>query len=388
MSGTKRGRKYLEVSVEDGPVTSKYFKREAKPITAAATTEATKYYQDFVDEVDTDWVKGLDNHAFFEWIDERTSENPHRWLTPLEESSLGLTPMEILNLPPNFLTLYNRVRAVRGRLRTPVDSVGCALMPIYIAKHTGLSKEQILPMNYRFQLLIAVMLSSQTKDEITAQAMLNMMKHCMVQLKDPNGMTLESMLKLDESTIDDLIKAVGFHRRKSTYVYKSLRLLRDNFGSDVPTNVADMLSLPGVGPKMTYLALQRAWGKMDGICVDVHVDRLCKMWKWVDPKKCKTPDHTRKELQTWLPKCLWYEINSVLVGFGQVICMARGRRCDMCLANDICNGRDRKLQSRLESVFDIEEGFRSLSKTTRGEFEEYKNFLLTRLEKDMIKKEY
>ncbi len=159
-------------------------------------------------------------------------------------------------------------------------------------------------------------------------------------------------------------------------------MLRDNFDSDVPTNVNDMLSLPGVGPKMTYLALQRAWGKMDGICVDVHVDRLCKMWRWVDAKKCKTPDHTRKALQTWLPKCLWYEINTVLVGFGQVICMARGKRCDICLANDICNARDRKLLSKLQFEEDIDEAFWKLSKTTRGNFDEYILYLKKKLKSD------
>ncbi|KAL3234496.1 Cytosolic neutral trehalase [Nakaseomyces bracarensis] len=384
----KRGRKYLEVSVDGGPVTSKYFKRETDNITVETTEKVVKY-EDFVDEVDIEWVKTLDNFEYFEWIDERTSEDPRRWLTPLDEMSVGLSPKEIINLPPNFFNIYNRVRAIRGRLKTPVDSVGCALMPIYIAKHTGRSKEQIKPINYRFQLLIAVMLSSQTKDEITALAMLNMMKHCIEVNKDPDGMTLDSMLKLSEPTIDELIKSVGFHRRKASYIHKSLRLLRDNFQSDVPTNVGDMLTLPGVGPKMTYLALQRAWGKMDGICVDVHVDRLCKMWKWVDPIKCKTPDHTRKELQTWLPKCLWYEINSVLVGFGQVICMARGRRCDICFANDICNAKDRKLSSRLDDPLKIDEGFKTLGKTTRGEFEEYKRFLMKRAEDDLlIKTEY
>lgn len=379
----KRTRRYLEVDVEGNPaegvVQSKYFKKEE---TVTVKHEPVSDYKDFVDEVDIEWIKSLDTQAFFDYIDDRTSEDPQRWLKPLDEDSLGLKPLEIAKLPKTFIPIYNRVRLMRAQLKTPVDKVGCALMPIFIAENCGLHKEQILPKNYRFQLLIAVMLSSQTKDEITAEAMLNIMRYCLNELHDPNGMTLESVLKMDESIIDEKIKSVCFHRRKATYIYKSVRMLRDNFDSDVPTNVNDMLSLPGVGPKMTYLALQRAWGKMDGICVDVHVDRLCKMWRWVDAKKCKTPDHTRKALQTWLPKCLWYEINTVLVGFGQVICMARGKRCDICLANDICNARDRKLLSKLQFEEDIDEAFWKLSKTTRGNFDEYILYLKKKLKSD------
>lgn len=74
---------------------------------------------------------------------------------------------------------------------------------------------------------------------------------------------------------------------------------------------------------MAYLTLQKAWGKIEGICVDVHVDRLTKIWKWVDPQKCKNPDQTRIQLQNWLPRGLWTEINGLLVGFGQIITKSR-----------------------------------------------------------------
>ena len=111
---------------------------------------------------------------------------------------------------------------------------------------------------------------------------------------------------------------------------------------------------------MGYLTLQKGWGLIAGICVDVHVHRLCKMWNWVDPIKCKTAEHTRKELQIWLPHSLWYEINTVLVGFGQLICMARGKRCDLCLVNDICNARNLNLIKsskfhQMENKEDMEE---------------------------------
>lgn len=87
------------------------------------------------------------------------------------------------------------------------------------------------------------------------------------------------------------------------------------------------MALPGVGPKMAYLCLSSAWGDTQGIGVDVHVHRIANLWGWAEGK---TPEHTRKVLESWLPRDRWKEVNWLLVGFGQTICLPRGRRCGEC----------------------------------------------------------
>lgn len=87
------------------------------------------------------------------------------------------------------------------------------------------------------------------------------------------------------------------------------------------------MSLPGVGPKMAYLCLSAAWGRTEGIGVDVHVHRITNMWGW---HKTKNPEETRLALQAWLPKELWHEINWLIVGLGQTICLPVGRKCGDC----------------------------------------------------------
>lgn len=88
------------------------------------------------------------------------------------------------------------------------------------------------------------------------------------------------------------------------------------------------MSLPGVGPKMAYLCMSSAWGRDEGIGVDVHVHRITNLWGW---HKTRTPEETRLSLEQWLPREKWHEINHLLVGFGQTICLPVGRRCGDCL---------------------------------------------------------
>ena len=85
---------------------------------------------------------------------------------------------------------------------------------------------------------------------------------------------------------------------------------------------------------MTHLYLQICCGKVEGIAVDVHVHRIANRLKFV--KKTKNPEETRKQLENWLPKDKWEDINDLLVGFGQTICSALRPKCGECLLNKIC----------------------------------------------------
>jgi endonuclease III len=105
------------------------------------------------------------------------------------------------------------------------------------------------------------------------------------------------------------------------------------------------MSLPGVGPKMAYLCMgaENGWNKVQGIGVDVHVHRITNLWGWQSPPT-KTPEETRLALQAWLPKDRWKEINWLLVGLGQTVCLPVGRRCGDCELGlgGLCKAAERK----------------------------------------------
>ncbi len=82
---------------------------------------------------------------------------------------------------------------------------------------------------------------------------------------------------------------------------------------------------------MAYLCLSAAWGRTEGIGVDVHVHRITNLWGW---HKTKTPEETRASLEAWLPRDRWHEINHLLVGFGQTVCLPVGRKCGECTLSE------------------------------------------------------
>jgi len=215
--------------------------------------------------------------------------------------------------PSKWQETYDTIKQMRSRVLAPVDTMGCDQ-----AQH----KEQD-PKNQRFATLISLMLSSQTKDEVTDAAVSKL------RTAIGGNLSVDAIINADQDTISKAIGKVGFWRRKTEYIKKTALRLRDQFDSDVPKTVDDLCSLPGVGPKMAFLLLQVAWNLNVGIGVDVHVHRITNRLGWHKPPT-KTPEETRLNLQSWLPTELHRDINHMLVGFGQVICLPVGPRCDLC----------------------------------------------------------
>lgn len=89
---------------------------------------------------------------------------------------------------------------------------------------------------------------------MTAEAVRNL------QTRLDGGLTLESLLAAPQDLITECIAKVGFWRRKTGYITSAAKILKDDFGGDVPKTIDELCSLPGVGPKMSFLALQSAWG--------------------------------------------------------------------------------------------------------------------------------
>jgi endonuclease III len=242
--------------------------------------------------------------------------------------------------PSNWETMYNTVKKMREDNPTaPVDTMGCAEL---YWRASG-------PKDRRFQTLIALMLSSQTKDTVTAVAMqrlhteLGPETHIKSEVKEEgetrikledgventkdSTLNLTNILSVEPTRLNELIWTVGFHNNKTKYIKAAALILRDEYDGDIPSTPEGLMGLPGVGPKMAYLCLSAAWGKHLGIGVDVHVHRITNLWGW---NKTKTPEETRIALQGWLPRDKWHEINKLLVGLGQTVCLPVKRRCGEC----------------------------------------------------------
>lgn len=239
--------------------------------------------------------------------------------------------------PANWEEIYDAVKEMRKERQrlAPVDTMGCeTLAEEHLTPRVSPHLRNDIEGNRqrfantestkdkRFQTLIALMLSSQTKDTTNAIAM----RRLQTELPAP-GLTLENVLEVDPVKLNELIYVVGFHNNKTRYIKATALILRDDYAGDIPDTIEGLVSLPGVGPKMAYLCLSAAWGRTEGIGVDVHVHRITNLWGW---HKTKGPEETRAALEAWLPRERWHEINHLLVGFGQMTCLPVGRRCGEC----------------------------------------------------------
>ncbi|XP_065371821.1 endonuclease III-like protein 1 [Calliphora vicina] len=218
--------------------------------------------------------------------------------------------------PANWEIMLENIRKMRSNDKAPVDTMGCHKC----ADENADEKTQ------RFHKLVALMLSSQTKDETTYHAMLRLREH---------NLTPEVICNMKVNVLENILHPVSFYKNKAKYLQQTAKILVDKYNSDIPNNVKELVSLPGVGPKMAHICMSTAWHKVTGIGVDVHVHRISNRIGWL-PKSTKEPEHTRLALEAWLPQHLWSEVNHLLVGFGQTICTPVKPKCSECLNCDIC----------------------------------------------------
>ncbi|HYN89419.1 MAG TPA: endonuclease III [Ardenticatenaceae bacterium] len=168
-----------------------------------------------------------------------------------------------------------------------------------------------------FRILIATIISLRTKDDVTA-----VVAPRLFALAD----TPRAMLQLRPEQIEAAIYPAGFYRTKARTILEVSRLLLDEYGGRVPDEIAELLTLPGVGRKTANLVVTAGYGK-PGICVDTHVHRITNRWGYVNTK---TPEQTEMALREKLPPEHWLEINGLLVSLGQNICHPTSPRCSIC----------------------------------------------------------
>ena len=175
-----------------------------------------------------------------------------------------------------------------------------------------------------FQVLIATMLSAQTRDAVTAAASARLFRVA----RSP-----KSMATLSRAQIQKLIYPVSFYRHKAVHVKETCRQIMTRFGGRVPSTMEELLTLPGVGRKTANLVLILAHSSEENICVDTHVHRISNRMGWV---RTRTPEETEHALYRATARRWWPIINLYLVTWGQNVCRPVYPLCPQCVLRDIC----------------------------------------------------
>lgn len=174
-----------------------------------------------------------------------------------------------------------------------------------------------------FQLLIATRLSAQCTD-----ARVNMVTPELFKAYP----TAESMAKAPLEHIEELIKTCGLYKTKARDLIGISKMITEDFGGEIPSNIEKLTLLPGVGRKTANLVCGDVYGLPAVVC-DTHFIRLCNRLGLVattDPKRVE--DAMRKLLPP--DKSNDFCHRSVL--FGRDICTARIAHCERCPLCDIC----------------------------------------------------
>lgn len=179
-----------------------------------------------------------------------------------------------------------------------------------------------------WQLLIATIMSAQCTD-----ARVNIVtKNLFAKYKSIEGF---ANADLDELMQD--IKPVGFYKNKAKNIIGCCKKLHYEFNDEVPSDIDELTSLPGVGRKTANVIRGNVYG-IDSIVVDTHVKRISNRLKLTDKDD---PVAIEYELMKELPKDHWILYNIQIITFGRDICKAVNPECERCRLREYCKENPR-----------------------------------------------
>ncbi len=180
-----------------------------------------------------------------------------------------------------------------------------------------------------WELLVATILSAQSTD-----VNVNRVTPALFQ-KYP---TVQDFAALKPEQLEPDVRSTGFFRNKSKSVVGAARKVVSDFGGQVPDNMDDLLTLPGVARKTANVVLGSWFKKNLGVVVDTHVHRISRrleLTKNNDPKKIE------QDLMKIIPQEKWTLFSHQIIWHGRGLCMARSPRCAECPLENICHAEDK-----------------------------------------------
>ena len=180
-----------------------------------------------------------------------------------------------------------------------------------------------------WELLVATILSAQSTDVNVNRVTPELFR------KYP---TVEAFAALTPEELQPDIRSTGFFRNKSKSVVGAAKKVVADFGGQVPLNMKDLLTLPGVARKTANVVLGTWFKIADGVVVDTHVMRISRRLELstqTDPQKIE------QDLMRIIPGEKWILFAHQLIWHGRKLCYARKPKCADCLLENICHAADK-----------------------------------------------
>ena len=192
-----------------------------------------------------------------------------------------------------------------------------------LVRPTALKNLQIQEDDDPFKILIGTILSARTRDEVTTTVIRTLFS----RFKNP-----EDLSRANINDIKKLIQKIGFYNVKASRLKEVSQLIIKKYNGKVPSNLDELLTLPGVGRKTANCVLVYGF-KKPAIPVDIHVHRISNRIGIVNTKN---PEETENILQNKIEKKYWIRVNETFVTFGQNICLPIKPKCGVCQLTKMC----------------------------------------------------
>jgi len=174
------------------------------------------------------------------------------------------------------------------------------------------------------QLLVAAILSAQTKDTVVNELTPKLFREYK---------TVEEFAEVDPHKLLDYVKKVSFAENKVKHIISCCKIIKEKYNGKIPDKMDELLSLPGVGRKTANTVLINAFNIVEGIPVDTWVIKLSYR---IGLSKSKKPDEIEEDLKGIVNKKYWKNFAYVLKEHGHQICQSIKPKCEICPIKGIC----------------------------------------------------
>lgn len=176
-----------------------------------------------------------------------------------------------------------------------------------------------------FELLTAVILSAQCTDKRINQVTPSLF----ARFPEP-----ESLAVASSDEVFTYIRSVSYPNNKAKHLVGMARAIMERFAGEIPTTLADLQSLPGVGRKTAHVILSVIYNEPT-MAVDTHVFRVSHRLG-LAPLTATTPLAVEKALMAHIPKTYVPKAHHWLILHGRYVCLARTPKCGICDLRDFC----------------------------------------------------
>lgn len=209
---------------------------------------------------------------------------------------------------------------------------------------TRAMKETVVELDHEdaWQLLIATILSAQSTDKTVNRVTPELFR------RYP---TPAALAAAPQEEVEEVVRATGFFRNKAKSIRATSATLVERFAGEVPSTLADLVTLPGVARKTANVVLGAAFGIAEGFVVDTHAGRVARRLGLTAQQDA---GKVEADLCAAFPREQWIDVGSALVLHGRYLCTAKKPACARCPLNELCPSREAPAEGDWETRADEE----------------------------------